>query len=108
MSRLASEESGKVAEVEIASGPVVEPVVEPAAGPVGPGESAEHASPPTPTDSATSRSSLPYCTGSQPRSCTSAATASAEPWLVVAGAARHQHPVAEAASVIAKSVGCSR
>ena len=71
MSWPASEESGKPVEVELVSGPVVEPVV-------GLAESfAKRASPLAPSDSATLRSSSPYYTGSH--SCTSAATAFAGP-----------------------------
>lgn len=72
-SQPASEESGKAAGVEFASGLVVEPAAEPELV-----ESAERALPPMPTDSATSQSfSPPWYTGS--RSCTSVATAFVEP-----------------------------
>ena len=84
--------------VEAGIVPAVAPVVAPADEPVHapvlvePVGFAEHASP----------SSSP-CTGS-PRSYTSAATASAEPYSVVVGAAQQRHPVAEqVASGTAKS-----
>ena len=99
--RPASEESGKVAEVDLVSGSVVDPAAELV-------ESAERgASPPSTTDSATSQSSLLY-TGSQPYSCTAAVIAFVGPWRVVAGAAQQRLQVVEQeASAIAKSVRCS-
>jgi len=104
VSQPAYEGSGWAVGVDFASGLAVEPVAEPVAEPAVEPESAEHASQPTPMDSATSRSSLPYYTGSH--SCTSAVTAFVEPWRTVAGAAQHR-VAGQEASVIARSAGCS-
>ena len=97
---------GMVAEVGSVSDPAVDPVAEYAPEPV---ESAERASPPTTSDSASLQPSSPYYTGSPPRSCIAAVTASVEPWWVVEGAAQQRPPVVDqGALAIAKSVGCSR